>query len=191
MKVIDLRGLACPAPVISIKKTLEKSGGETFQVILDNGAPLENVIRFCSAKGCTISLEKGEHCSSITVSLKKPEPMIEDIDRRTVILIASDRLGDGADDLGRLLMKNFIITLLEIKSLPEKIIFMNSGVLLSSQGSELIEPLTKLSDSGVEILSCGLCLDYYGMREKLSVGEVSNMYTIAESILSKGNLVRI
>lgn len=194
MVIIDCRGLQCPAPVVKTKKAFEESGGQGFSVIVDNGAAFENVFRFCNSKGCNISLEKGESTTSINISASSSEVCKNDINcelEAPVILIASDRLGNGEDELGRLLLKNFIITLLEVNHLPSKIIFVNSGVLLTSKDSECIEPLQKLSTNGVEILSCGVCLDYYGTRESLAIGNITNMYTIAESILSSRNMIRL
>ncbi|NVN97920.1 MAG: sulfurtransferase-like selenium metabolism protein YedF [Geobacteraceae bacterium] len=192
MKVIDCRGMACPGPVISTRNALEESSGESIRVILDNGAPLENVIRFCNSKGCDHLLDKGESCATLTIFSNplKQQPTIDDKSQR-IVLVASDKLGSGSDELGRLLLKNFFITLIELPTKPQKIFFINSGVLLTSQGSELLEALEKLAMSDVEILSCGICLDYYGIKEKLSIGVVTNMYSIAESILTTGNLIRI
>lgn len=194
MKVIDCRGLQCPAPVIMTKNTVQESLGDSVRVILDNGAARENVLLLCSSKGFTVTEEVGDNCTTLTITSQLQGCVIETPPLNSnspVLLIASDKLGSGADELGQLLMKNFIITLLELKNKPEKILFLNSGVLLTTEGSELLEPLQKLSASGVEILSCGVCLDYYGRREKLAAGTVTNMYTIVESIFSSANAVRL
>jgi selenium metabolism protein YedF len=111
--------------------------------------------------------------------------------KKTVILVASDRLGDGADELGRLLMKNFIITLLDLERLPDRMLFLNSGVLLTSEGSEVLEALEALGNRGVEVLSCGVCLDFYHKKEKLKAGTVTNMFTIAESLMQAGSVIRL
>jgi selenium metabolism protein YedF len=194
MQVIDCRGLSCPAPVIETKKAIERSAGEPLQVLLDDGAARENVLRFCKSKGYTTSEVMGEDGASLIISCNFQPQSIESLADKSfspVIVIASDRLGDGPDELGRLLLKNFIITLIELEKQPEKIIFVNSGVLLTTEGSELLEPLGKLLNAGVDILSCGVCLDYYRIREKLAVGEVTNMYTIAESMLLSGNSIKL
>jgi selenium metabolism protein YedF len=194
MKVIDCRGLACPTPVITAKKAIEESCGAPFQILLDNGAARENVLRFCSSKNCTVIETPGDTNTSIIISCNHQTRLTDDLTDKLlspVILLASDSLGNGSDELGRLLLKNFIITLLEIKKLPEKIIFVNRGVLLTSEGSELIEPLSKLVNAGVEILSCGVCLEYFGLKDKLVTGQVTNMYTIAESMLLSGNTIRL
>lgn len=194
MRKIDCRGLTCPAPVISTKKAIEESGGAPFQILLDNGAARENVLRFCSSRGCTVIEKSGDDSTSLIITCKLQNRLPDDLTDTSlspIILIASDSLGNDSDELGRLLLKNFIITLLELQKQPEKIIFVNRGVLLTSEGSELIEPLGKLVNAGVEILSCGVCLEYYGIRDKLAAGEVTNMYNIAESMLSSGNAIRL
>lgn len=194
MKEIDCRGLACPAPVIATKKGIEDAMGSAFRVLLDNGAARENVLRFCVSRGVTVSEEPGEESTSLIISETLQPVSQGNLDRLNaspVILIASDKLGCGSDDLGRLLMRNFIITLLELGNQPEKIFFVNSGVLLTTEGSELVEPLGKLVNAGVEIFSCGVCLEYYRLSDKLLVGMKTNMYTIAESLLLSGNAVRI
>lgn len=194
MRKIDCRGLACPAPVISAKKAIETSAGTPFQILLDNGAARENVLRFCSSRGCSVVEKRGDNDTSLIIT-SPPQAELNTIKTdeslSSVIVIASDSLGNGSDELGRLLMKNFLITLLELKKLPEKIFFVNSGVLLTSEGSELLEPLSKLGNAGVEILSCGVCLEYYGLKDKLAAGVVTNMYTIAESLLSAGNAISL
>lgn len=194
MKEIDCRGLSCPAPVITVKKQIEDSAGAPFQVLLDNGAARENVLRFCSSHGCTALEEPYGASTLLTISGCLQQSATKPSSGQSapaVILIASDRMGQGSDELGRLLLKTFIITLLELQTLPGKIIFVNSGVLLTTAGSELIAPLSKLSNDGVEILSCGVCLNYYNVSEKLMVGKVGNMYTIAESLLLAENAISI
>ncbi|MDO9069208.1 MAG: sulfurtransferase-like selenium metabolism protein YedF, partial [Deltaproteobacteria bacterium] len=110
---------------------------------------------------------------------------------KVVFMIASDRLGDGSDELGKLLMKNFIHSLLEASELPSRILFLNSGVQLTTAGSDVLEALGKLSGMGVEILSCGLCLDFFGIKDKLLAGSTTNMLTTIESILSNERVIRL
>lgn len=194
MKEIDCRGLACPAPVIATKKGIEEASGSAFRVLLDKGAARENVLRFCASKGLVVSEELGDDSTSLLISGTLQTTSQGNLDEKKstpVILIASDKLGCGSDELGRLLMKNFIITLLELGKQPEKIFFVNSGVLLTTEGSELVEPLSKLINAGVEMFSCGVCLEYYGVSDKLVVGMTTNMYTIAESLLLSGNTIRL
>jgi len=194
MRIIDCRGLPCPAPVISTKKAMEESSGDPFQILLDKGAARENVLRFCRSKGCTVIEKSGDASTALIITASPPTPLsvnLPDTLSSPVILITSDSLGNSSDELGRLLLKNFLITLLELQHQPEKIIFVNRGVLLTSEGSELVEPLNKLVNAGVKVLSCGVCLEYFGIRDKLVAGEVTNMYTIAEALLSSGNAIRL
>jgi len=194
MKEIDCRGLACPAPVIATKKAIEEAAGASFRVLLDKGAARENVLRFCASKGISVIEKMGDDSTLLIFSGSLENRLHgknDDKQAAPVILIASDRLGAGSDELGRLLMKNFLIALLELHTQPEKILFINSGVLLTTEGSEVAEPLCKLENAGVEILSCGICLEYYGVTDKLAVGRTTNMYAIAESVLLSGNTIRV
>jgi selenium metabolism protein YedF len=191
---IDCRNLSCPAPVIKTKQALESAPGATLRVTADMGPARENIIRFAKSKGFSVQEEENNGFAVISIS-PGTAPALPDSFNNSVptsaILIASDRFGNGPDELGKLLIKNLVITLLELPVQPEKIFFINSGVLLTTEGSELIEPLTRLNDAGVEILSCGICLDYFGLREKLAVGSITNMYTIAETLMTVNNAVRI
>lgn len=189
MLVEDCRGLACPTPVIKTKQTLMHAGGDPIRVLVDNGAPRENVARFAKTHGCTVEEEPYEDGWQLTLfpaSIQQQQQQAI-YGQQPVLLIGSDRLGDGPDELGRLLMKNFIITLLDIPVPPEAVFFINSGVHLTTAGSELLEPLHKLTATGTGVFSCGICLDYFGLRDKLAVGSITNMYTIAERMLAAGN----
>lgn len=191
---LDCRNLSCPSPVIKTKQALEANSGATLKVFSDLGPPRENILRFAASKGYSAQDEEQDGFAVITISPANHPELSGVIARSTaasVVLIASDRFGEGPGELGKLLMKNLVISLLEIPVKPEKIFFINSGVFLTTEGSELIEPLGKLNDLGVEILSCGICLDYHGLREKLAVGSVTNMYAIAEALMTVGNAVRI
>ena len=107
-----------------------------------------------------------------------------------VAFFPADTIGRGDDQLGRILMKSIIYSFTEVEPKPETIIFMNSGVKLTVEGSEVIEDLVKLRDHGVNLLVCGTCLDYYDLKDRLAIGEVSNAYTISEALLGAGNVVR-
>ena len=192
MITIDCRNLACPAPVITVKKALEEAA--ELRVLLDNGAPRENVARFAKNRGCQVDevregngwalsiLSPGDHAGRTKTAAAEGDK---------VLLITSNLLGEGPEELGRLLMKNFIHTLLETASLPTQMFFMNSGVLLTTEGSELLEALEKLRGMGVEILSCGLCLDFFGLKEKLRVGGTTNMLTTADALLSATQAIKL
>jgi len=195
MKDLDVRGMACPMPVVSVKKALEAEAGG-LRVLLDDGAPRENVRRFAESRGYAVTETAADNGFALTIALggETPEPAPVTAAAKTgplVMLIGSDRLGDGPEELGRLLMKNFIMTLKEVPELPDRLLFVNSGVLLTAEGSEVIEALQALGNLGVEVLSCGICLDFFKKKESLAAGAVTNMYTIAESLTTARLVVRV
>ena len=193
MKIIDCRNMACPAPVISVKKALEEHG--ELQVLLDNGAPRENVGRFARNRGFQVSeeqIETGGWALSITSDINITTSVASrDLNAGRVLLITSNYLGEGSEELGRLLMKNFIHTLLETRDQPTSILFLNSGIFLTTDGSDVLEALEKLKGMGVEIFSCGLCLDFFGCKEKLRVGGTTNMLSTAENLLSAAQVIKL
>jgi selenium metabolism protein YedF len=193
MNTIDCRGMACPTPVITVKKALEQVG--ELQVLLDDGSPRENVTRFARNRGCRVSEQQdssGGWMLTITATNETPEAvMTASQASERVFLITSNRLGDGPEELGLLLMRNFIHTLLETAELPSRMLFLNTGVLLTTEGSEVLEALEKLAGMGVEILSCGLCLDFFGRKDKLRAGGTTNMLAIAESLLGRAQVIRL
>ncbi|KAF0218707.1 MAG: SirA family [Geobacteraceae bacterium] len=193
MKTIDCRNMACPMPVVTVKRALEESAGETIKVLLDDGPPRENVGRFATGRGLAVEESRVEGGYALTLSGQTGKTTAARSEKQgdTVVLIASDRLGDGPEELGRLLMKNFILTLLDVAETPDRLLFVNTGVLLTTEGSEVLEALEQLGNRGAEVFSCGLCLDFFNRKEKLRVGGVTNMFTIAESLLKAGSVVRV
>ena len=190
MKNLDVRGMACPLPVVSVKRELEAGEGE-LRVLLDDGAPRENVTRFAKGRGFRVTEEALEDGFALVIASEvqhKPAPAKAG---GAVLLIGSDRLGDGPEELGRLLMRNFIMTLVEVAEVPDRMLFVNTGVLLTARGSEVIEALEALGNRGVEVLSCGICLDFFKKKECLAAGGVTNMFTIAESLLQASSVVRL
>jgi selenium metabolism protein YedF len=100
-------------------------------------------------------------------------------------------MGRGDEELGHILIRGFFHTLGEVEPLPDTIIFLNSGVKLVVEGSPVLGDLVALCEQGIEVLACGTCLGHYGLKEKVAVGEVSNMYTIAETMLGAGKVVSL
>jgi selenium metabolism protein YedF len=192
METIDCRNLACPAPVIAVKKALQ--GHREIQVLLDEGAPRENVTRFSRNRGCQVT-EEQDGASWILTITGNPGVMHSahnsELPGERGLLITSDRIGDGPEELGRLLMKNFIHTLLETEEIPSRMLFMNTGVYLTCEGSDTVEALIKLQGMGVEIFSCGLCLDFFSLKDKLRAGATTNMLATAEYLLSAGSVIKL
>jgi selenium metabolism protein YedF len=195
MKTVDCRNMACPVPVVTAKRALDEADGEPVLVLVDPGAPRENVTRFARNRGYLVEESAVEGGFALTISgtgaAGEPDAGKKPRNGTTVMLVASDRLGDGPEELGRLLMKNFIITLLDLEELPDRMLFVNSGVLLTTEGSEALEALEKLGNRGVEVLSCGVCLDFFHRKEMLKAGAVTNMFTIAENLMQAGSVVRL
>lgn len=192
MREIDCRGKACPQPVITTKQALEELKEGDFTIIVNDPSSSENVKRFASSQGCSVEVEKKEGDFYLRIRKAAPieEGKIPRQEERVVVYINSNLLGIGDDALGSILMRAFLKTLLDIEPKPSRLIFINSGVRLTSEGSEVLETLSAISGKGAEILSCGTCLDFYGLKEKLKVGTVSNMYEIAKSLLEADRLIR-
>jgi len=195
MPVIDCRGLACPQPVITTKQTLDQLKEGEMIVIVDNASSCNNVERFVQSQGCSVEVEsRGQdfylHVRKGKISDAAEVPGEKKGIEKVVVYINSNLLGIGDEALGAILMRAFLKTLLDLERKPLRLILINSGVRLATDGSEVLETLGKLSEKGIEILSCGTCLDFYGLKEKLNVGKVSNMYEIAQSLMEADRLVR-
>lgn len=192
MKEIDCRGLACPQPVVTAKKALDESKGKGFILIVDNLAARDNVERFVQSQGALVDVEKKGNDFYLRIQERSACGPAESAQKteKVVVYVNSNLLGVGDEALGTILMRAFLKVLLDLKPIPSKLIFINSGVRLTSEGSEVLETIQALSAKGVDVLSCGTCLDFYGLKEKLKVGIVSNMYDIAGSLLEADRLIR-
>ncbi len=187
---IDCRGKACPEPVLMAKEALERSEGE-FLIVVDDSSSCENVKRFLHAQGASVNVERRGTEFHLRVSKGKATPKADRTGAETVIVyINSNLLGVGDEALGGILMRSFLRTFLDLEKKPSRFILINSGVSLATEGSPVLETLSALSEQGVEILACGTCLDFYGLKEKMRVGRVSNMYEIVESLQRAGRLIR-
>ncbi len=193
--VVDARGLPCPKPVLMTKDALEKVSEGVVEVLVDNEASKENVKRFAEKQGCCVEIveedgyyklriAKGYVCSREAPEEKQVEG------KNKVVLILSDSMGEERK-LGELLMRAFLSTLKEATNRPKRLIFVNRGVFLTTEGSKVIDVLKELEDMGVEIYSCGTCLDYFGLKDKLLVGKITNMYDTVEELLNADSVVRV
>jgi selenium metabolism protein YedF len=185
--IVDARGLTCPQPVILTKRAMDQGEADRLVTIVDQAAALENVTKLARSQGYDVEVEDKEGDYYITM-IRSAEISAQDVNAQenVAILITNRYFGQGDEELGRILMRSFLYTLTELNGRVKNIIFMNSGVFLTTEGSEVLEILQGLSQEGVEILSCGTCLDFYGLKDKLAVGEITNMYTAAD-ILSRAN----
>lgn len=177
MKEIDARGLECPRPVILTKKALEET--DEVSVLVDNLAARENVKRFGEQAGCKVTVVENQEGIRLHLS-KVGEKEEAGLSSALAVLIKSRYFGEGEERLGEVLMRSFLVSLLEGDAPVKALIFMNSGVFLTTLGSPLLEVLQALEGKGAEIYSCGTCLDYYQLADKLAVGKVTNMYSATE-----------
>ena len=191
MKEIDARGLVCPQPVILTKKALEGMTEGEVVTIVDNITAKENVSRLAENLSCKYEISDKSGCYYIKIIKAAGAESMETKEDSTVIVITSDKLGQGAEELGKVLIKSYTYALTEATPLPKAVMFLNSGVKLTAEGSEVAENIKKLENSGVEIISCGTCLDFYQLKDKLQVGIVGNMYSIIEKMNSAGKVINI
>lgn len=190
MSRIDARGLLCPQPVIMTKKALEQIESGEIIAIVDNATAKENVSRLATNMNYQHEIEEKDGCYYIKIiKTESGETKAENND--FVIVITTDKLGAGEEALGQLLMKTYTYTLNETKPYPRAVIFMNSGVKLVTEGSEALENIQRLAEKNIEIISCGTCLDFYGIKDKLKVGIVGNMYTIVEYMNNASKVINI
>ncbi len=214
MITVNAMGDVCPIPVVKTKKALgELTGPDQIEVLVDNETAMRNVMKMAKSSGAEAEAEQlgeREYRVLITVgeAVIQKNSAVKDTDRQagaaesaqtaqacptclgTVVSIGSDRMGDGSDELGHILMKSFIFAVTQLDQLPDKMLFYNGGAKLTIEGSECLEDLKTLAEQGVEILTCGTCLDYYGIKDKLAIGGVTNMYTIVETLQGAMNVIR-
>ncbi|MGL5640845.1 MAG: sulfurtransferase-like selenium metabolism protein YedF [Paraclostridium sp.] len=192
---LDARGLACPKPVINTKKELDKIDQGVVIVTVDNEISKENVLKLAKSMNHEANVLKSEKDSICIEIIKGENVIIEEKSQEslsdTCIFINSDKMGNGNDELGHVLMKGYIYTLTESKPYPKSILFVNSGIKLTTENEATVENLKILQDAGVEILSCGTCLDYYELKDALKVGTVTNMYTIVETMNNSSKTISI
>ncbi len=200
-RILDARGWACPRPVIETRKALQTDVPLT--VIVDNKPARENVSRLAVKLGFNVQVEEKSDGIYIHIDQGSLEPIQKSDVQETevpyeicrtsniVLVVATDSVGNGDIELGKILMRAFMHTFLEVKPSPNTIIFMNNGVKLTVEGSPVLEDLQELSNNGIEILVCGTCLNYFGLTDKVVVGTVSNAYSIAEAMLQADKVINL
>jgi selenium metabolism protein YedF len=200
--VVDARGLPCPQPVILTRKALQES--DELTTIVDNETARQNVTRMAEKAGAVVQADERDDGIYLYIAQEEtPRNQVFSASEgskaaeatkpgfSTVLVIPSEFMGRGDDELGHVLIRGFFHTLGEVEPVPDTIIFFNSGVKLVTEGSPVLEDLRDLRERGIEILACGTCLGHYDLKDKIAVGEVSNMYTIAETMLGAGKVVNL
>jgi len=192
MKTIDCTGLKCPQPVINTKKYFDSIEEGIAEIVVDNEVAKNNIVKLAenSSLKCEIMEKDGNYHIKINKERCQCEVM-ELTSKKFTIVVSTDKLGLGDDKLGAALMKSYMFALAESESIPQDMLFLNSGVKLAVEGSEVLESLNKLKDRGVSIASCGTCLDFYGLKDKLTIGEITNMYTIIEKMNNADKTIKL
>jgi selenium metabolism protein YedF len=203
MKVIDTSGQQCPAPLIATKRALkELKEGESFKIITDSKTSFENISRFLKDHGTEYLRE--EYSGKWILTIKKGPVEIISANPEVycntkiphfskgdfIVMVDSDKMGEGEEDLGHLLMVNFMKALKDLDKLPARMIFYNSGVMLGLDGSAVSDHLREIEKMGVELLFCETCVNYYSLKDKLRVGTLSNMFEIAQAMASASNIIK-
>ena len=202
-KMIDCRGMACPLPVVNAKKAAEElSAGDVLTVLVDNEIAVQNLTRFGEHKGFTVSAEKKsdkEYAVAMNINgentqqAASEETVACEMDSRQkgmLVVLSANTMGTGDPKLGTSLMKAFVFALTKQDRLPETILCYNTGAYLTCEDADTLEDLKLLESEGVTILTCGTCLDFYGLKEKLAVGGVTNMYDIVERMEKAATVVK-
>ena len=201
-KIIDCMGMACPLPVVNAKKAAEELQiGDELVVKVDNEIAVQNLTRFATHKGFQVNAVKHSEQEYDVVMLmtsnvadKKEEVSIEcamDVRKKgMLVVLSSNTMGEGDPKLGTNLMKAFVFALTKQEQLPETILCYNKGATLTCEGADTLEDMKLLESEGVQILTCGTCLDFYGLKDQLAVGSVTNMYDIVERMEAAVQIIK-
>jgi len=198
-KALNCKGLACPAPVLKTKETIEQEHPDTISVIVDSEASKQNVTRFLESQNfrTTVTTKDGDfHIIGTKEAGAKPpetppEEKPETEEKKIMVMIATDRMGYGDDELGKKLIASFITTLKEMGEELWRLVFVNNGVKLTIQGSEVLDVLKEYEKSGLKILVCGTCLTYFNLLDKKLVGETTNMLDIVTAMQLADKVINI
>ena len=207
---LDARGCPCPQPLIKTRKLWKTlTAGERFEVIVDNDIAHINLVSFLNDQSANPEVrregsdwiilatrtasgrdsEKIPVKAEVSVIAKETVPVAQTTHADYVVVLKSEQMGLGDEDLGSILMQGYLNTLRELDSKPSSIILYNSGVLLASEDSGAVSALQALIENQVDVIVCGACVDFYGIKDKLAAGRISNMYEIAEKLAQTGHVV--
>jgi selenium metabolism protein YedF len=202
MVEVDARGDACPIPVVKTKQAAkEVAGAGEIRTLVDNEIAVQNLTKMAVQKGWGVRSSKlDDNNYEVITSIGAGEPdqqkEAEEVcipdgrTKKTVVVISADTMGQGNDELGHVLIKSFLYALTQQDELPAAVLFYNTGAKLTCEGSASLDDIKSLEAMGVEIMTCGTCLDFQNLKEKLAVGGVTNMYEIAERLLTADHVVR-
>ena len=197
---VDARGDACPIPVVKTKQAIQElKGSGSVETLVDNEIAVQNLTKMANQKGYQVDAEQqGPDLYRVRMTIgddyneSKPQELQQPVAPagKTVVVISADHMGEGDDRLGRTLLKAFIYAMTQQDELPGVMLFYNGGASITCEGSDSLADLKDLAERGVEILTCGTCLNFYGLSDKLAVGGVTNMYDIVEKQMTAARIVR-
>jgi len=200
---VNAMGDSCPIPVVKTKNAVKELGesGGVVEILVDNEIAVQNLTKMANQKGYAVKSEKlGQDKFKVTMTVGEGERQAAETPaacaapsahrKNVVVAVSADVMGSGDGKLGRTLLQSFFYALGRQDELPRTILFYNGGACVTCEGSAALEDLKSLEAQGVEILTCGTCLDFYGLKDKLAVGEVTNMYAIAEKLTGAGLVVK-
>ena len=190
--IVDAVGDQCPIPVVKATRALrELTEPGTLEVRVDNEIAVQNLTRMAAGNHLPVKSEKkGEHLFVVTMEVAAPVGDAPVEEPALVVAVDSETMGRGSDELGKLLMKSFLFAVTQLPQLPKTMLFYNGGARLTAEGSDSLEDLKGLEAQGVEILTCGTCLNFYGLADQLAVGGVTNMYSIVETLANAGKVIK-
>lgn len=187
---VNAIGEVCPKPVIMTKKALKEIESGVVEVSVDNITSKENVEKMAKEMGHTFETKEEGNVFVITITKSGEKQENSSKEENIVISIGSDKMGEGEDELGKILIKGFIYALTEAETLPKTVLLYNKGVLLASTFEDTVKDLKVLEERGVEILSCGTCANFYHVQEQIKVGTLTNMYTILERQMKAAKVIK-
>jgi selenium metabolism protein YedF len=185
-------GQPCPLPVIGAKKALkEATPGQTLLVLVDNDIAVQNLTKMAKTLGHKVSSKAIDKNFEVTIVATAKAPKTAAPEGGLVVAISQGTLGQGDQTLGRNLLKAFIFSLTESDPKPDYLLFFNGGAFLTCEGSDSLQDLATLADQGVVISTCGACLDFYGLKERIKVGAITNMYAIVSAMSQAAKLINV
>lgn len=190
-KKLNCMGMACPLPVVEAKKAIDEMEDGLLEIEVDNETCVQNLRRLAAKYDFTVASESiSDKEFLVKMEVKKDHARKGKQEDSCTVVFSSDKMGEGDEELGKNLMKSFVFALSNVDPLPTAMVFYNRGAFLTSEDSPVLADLKNLEKAGVKIMTCGLCADYYKIKEKLGVGVISNMYEIVETQMESQKIIK-
>jgi len=190
-KKLNCMGMACPLPVVEAKKAIDEMEDGLLEIEVDNETCVQNLRRLAAKYDFIVASESiSDKEFLVKMEVKKDHALKGKQEDSCTVVFSSDKMGEGDEELGKNLMKSFVFALSNVDPLPTAMVFYNRGAFLTSEDSPVLSDLKNLEKAGVKIMTCGLCADYYKIKEKLGVGVISNMYEIVETQMESQKIIK-